>query len=273
MQFLYKGRSGDWLGRVLSIWSALATILILIGMVALPILARGLIEKGEEALSEASKQAGEIAQIVAGAENALVKASGALDASASALEEAQTNLENIEPLLVSIQSVLGEEAPSAIVSTRSALESAQSGARAMDQMLRVLSSLRFLTGVSYAPEQPLDEALLDVSDSLMPMPSALIAVSEDIDAFGQALDGVSPEMSDAIDGIGSMSASLRNLSSSISTSVDRLESLAGSLAVQAQKFGHNVWIGVIIAELLLLQIALLQLVSGYIGGKLLRESH
>lgn len=272
MQNVFKGRSAYWLGRVLLIWSAVATVLILICMVALPIFAGRFIDRAEAVLAELSGHTSRTAQIARDAQAALEQASVALESSASSLNEVRANLEGIQPLLESVQFLLGDEAPDAIVATQQALESAQSGARAMDQVLRVLSSLSFLTGVSYEPEQPLDQALQSVSESLVPMPSALISVSEEIEAFGETLVLLETEELDAIEEIDSMSASLSGISASVSTSVEGLEILASVLDTQAQTLGRKIWIAVIIVELFLLQVALLQIVSAYTGGMLLQKA-
>lgn len=271
MNSLYAGRWGYWIGRVLTAWSVFAAILILIGMIVLPIVASRLAERGESALSELGMRAGELVSVVENAEDALLKTARALDASATTLGQAQTNIEEVGPLLDSIQALLGEEAPGTIIAMQAGLESAQSGARAMDQMLRVLSSLRFLTGVSYNPEEPLDAALQGISDSLDPMPPALISVSEEVETFGVSLEDVGPELGQTAGAIGGMSVSMRTLARSLSGPAEGLESLSGSLDLQAQTFRRRVWIGVLVLEILLIQFVLMQLISGYVGGLLLEE--
>ncbi|MGD2163057.1 MAG: hypothetical protein PVI81_09445 [Anaerolineales bacterium] len=272
MKSLFKGRSGYLLGRALTVWSALAAILILISMLALPMLAGSVIDVAEVAFISASDLVEELAQIVGSAQDTILQTSTALNTSSSALEQAQNNLEEIGPLLESVQALLGEDLPSVIIATQRGLDSAQSGARAMDQVLRALSSIRFLTGVNYSPEQPLDEALQDVAESLVPMPEGLISVAEKTGKFNQAVDDVEPELNEVIDEIGKMSASLRSMSLSISPLVERMTLLADTLEGQAQTIGHKVWIGVVIAEIFMIQLGWLQLISGYVGGKLVHAN-
>ncbi|MGD2058767.1 MAG: hypothetical protein PVI04_08545, partial [Anaerolineales bacterium] len=174
MNSLFAGQRRYVLGRVLMTWSTLAAMLTLIAMMTLPFIAGRVAAKGKAALSDLSSQTGEVVNVVEDTEHALLKTARTLDASALTLDQAQTNLQDIQPLLDSLHVLLGEEAPDTIIAMQAGLESAQSGARAMDQVLRVLSSLRFLTGVRYDPEQPLDSALQGISESLTPMPPALV---------------------------------------------------------------------------------------------------
>lgn len=257
------------LGRVLMTWSTLAAMLTLIAMMTLPFIAGRVAAKGKAALSDLSSQTGEVVNVVEDTEHALLKTARTLDASALTLDQAQTNLQDIQPLLDSLHVLLGEEAPDTIIAMQAGLESAQSGARAMDQVLRVLSSLRFLTGVRYDPEQPLDSALQGISESLTPMPPALISVSDDIETFGTTLEGIEPGIGQTIRATEGMSDSLRTLSSSLSGPRGELESLSESLELQAQRFERRVLIGVLVSEILLLQFALLQFTSGYVGSLLL----
>ncbi|MGD8732222.1 MAG: hypothetical protein PVH92_10105, partial [Anaerolineales bacterium] len=59
---------------------------------------------------------------------------------------------------------------------------------------------------------------------------------------------------------------------SISPLVERMTLLADTLEGQAQTIGHKVWIGVVIAEIFMIQLGWLQLISGYVGGKLVHAN-
>lgn len=268
-----KDRVRYWLGRVLKAWSLFGALATLSVMIALPIFSKRASIVGEEVLLQVSIYSSEIAQNLLNGEDALVKAATALDASAAALEEAQVNIKELDPLLESVQVLLGEEAPNTIIATQVALESTQSGARAMDRVLRVLSSIRVLTGVSYDPEQPLDEALLGVAESLEPLPAQLLSVSEEIGTYRSTLEGLTPRLSKSLDGIGNMAKSLRILSSSMSNTANGMEIISQTIKTTALRFKQIIYIVVIIFELISFQSMLIQLITWYIGSQLGSRSH
>jgi chromosome segregation ATPase len=268
-----KDRVRYWLGRVLKAWSLFGALATLSVMIALPIISKRVSIVGEEVLLQVSLYSSEIAQSLLNGEDALVKTATALDASAAALEEAQANIKELDPLLESVQVLLGEEAPNTIIATQVALESTQSGARAMDRVLRVLSSIRVLTGVSYDPEQPLDEALLGVSESLEPLPAQLLSVSEEIGTYRSTLKGLTPSLSKSQDGIANMAKSLRTLSSSMSNTANGMEIISQTIKTTAVRFEQIICIVAIIFELISFQSMLIQLITWYVGSQIGSKSY
>lgn len=256
----------------MQVWSVLATSLTLAAMIALPILARRVGLAGEEFLLELSTLTGDVAELVLDAEDALLQTAAALDGSAAILEEAEANIKELDPLLESVQVLLGEDVPDTLSATQTALESTQSSARAMDRVLRALSTIRILTGVTYNPEQPLDQALLGVAESLEPLPAQLRTVSDEIDSFRSTLDGLEPQLSNSLVGFIDMAGSLRTLSTSISTSGQEIQTLARSVETGAARFRQQVRTGVIVLEIFALQFLFIQLMSWYVGGQLISEN-
>lgn len=141
-------------------------------------------------LAGAAKGARELGATVGLARSSLDAAALALEDSAGALRTVEGGLANADPLLGSVGDLLGDELPTTIESTRSALVNAQEGAAAMDRVLRALR----LLGVDYDPEQPLDESLAETADSLAPLPASLEAVERDLDTSRRDLSEVTDEL-------------------------------------------------------------------------------
>lgn len=80
----------------------------------------------------------------------------------------------------SFATIIGDDFPETIADTQTALESAQSSAVVIDNVLTALASIP-LIGIDYDPPLPLNLALGQVSDSLTSMPSTLEQVQGDLD--------------------------------------------------------------------------------------------
>jgi methyl-accepting chemotaxis protein len=272
MNSSFEDRVRYWLGQVLKAWSVFGALATLLVIIALPIYSRRVGVVGEEFLLQVSAYSSEIAQVLLDGEDALLKTAVTLDASAAALQEAQVNINELDPLLESVQVLLGEEAPDTIIAAQSALESTQSGARAMDRALRVLSSIRILTGVSYNSEKPLDEAMLDVAESLEPLPAQLLIVSKEIGTYRSTLDGLEPKLSKSLDSIVDMAESLRSLSSSLSNTANGMETFSQTIKTADKKLEQIICIGVFIFELVAFQSMLIQLTTWYVGSQLVSKN-
>jgi methyl-accepting chemotaxis protein len=74
------------------------------------------------------------------------------------------------PMLDSIATMMTEDLPTTIRATQSSLEAVEKSTKIIDTVLRALT---FFPGISYNPEQPLNEAVGDVSNSLNDLPESL----------------------------------------------------------------------------------------------------
>jgi len=81
----------------------------------------------------------------------------------------------------SFSTLMGEDFPTIITNTQSALDSAQSSAVVIDNVLNSLAAIP-LIGIDYDPEVPLSQALGQVSLSLSPLPTQFIGIQGDLNS-------------------------------------------------------------------------------------------
>ncbi len=91
---------------------------------------------------------------------------------------AQT-IDNTDQFMDSAGSFIGESLNNTITNTQTTLESAQSSALVVDNILTALSNIPLL-GLDYNPETPLSSALGDVSASLDPLQESLLGFQDSL---------------------------------------------------------------------------------------------
>jgi ABC-type transporter Mla subunit MlaD len=152
-----------------------------------------------------------------------------LDAATGSLESVEETLGQAQPVLDSTVDLLTENAPQMIDDTQQALTAAEEGAAAVDQMLRALDAVSFLTGVEYDPEQPLDEGIADAAASLDPLQAALSDVGQDLADLEGGLSALQ-------DSLGNLNENLADVSTQLEGQTAVLIGLAGRL----EKFSDDV---------------------------------
>lgn len=206
------------LGRFLQIAGLVGIVLAVISAVLFPVVALWASPRLMEGAESTARELRELSLLLDSSRLALDRASLALEGASEGLQTTQATLDNSEPLLSSISELLGSQAPETIRSTRSALQGAQEGARAMDTVLRGLA----LIGLRYNPEVPLNESLALTAESLDPLPQALIQVHDDIDSVQDDLGALGGDM-------GLIRTDLRRLSNSLAPLGEDLQTQSGRL--------------------------------------------
>lgn len=143
-------------------------------------------------------------------------ANTSLNQSAEALEtlnltlgDVGQTLEDTDPLIESIVVVMSESMPEMVNATQTSLESAQSSAVVIDNMLYSLDSISFLTGIEYDPDVPLADSI--------------IAISESMDTLEPAFDTIG-------DNLAVTQANLSLVSDSVDSLADNIADIGGTLA-------------------------------------------
>lgn len=90
------------------------------------------------------------------------------------------SLDDTNNLLASAADVIGEDIPTAIDSAISSLSAAQSAARVIDDYLRILSAIPFISSERYNPQPPLNVAIQNVADNLADINPSLLATEENL---------------------------------------------------------------------------------------------
>lgn len=89
----------------------------------------------------------------------------------------------------SFANLMGEDLPTSIDATRTALKSAQSSAVVVDNVMTTLSRIP-LINIQYNPAVPLDVALGDVAKSLDNLPPTFSTIERNLNTTGDSLDQV-----------------------------------------------------------------------------------
>jgi methyl-accepting chemotaxis protein len=136
--------------------------------------------------------------------------SASLENTASSLTLLKTTTDNtlltIEDtvvLLDSTSTVVGEEIPATIGAIQVSLNTAEQGARLIDEVLRILSRIPFISNVNYNPETPLNESIAEISESMDAIPTSLQTTqtqlqtaSTNIQKFQVSIEDLSDQVGD-----------------------------------------------------------------------------
>lgn len=128
------------------------------------------------------------------AHGAVMEADTALGSLAVTLEGVNTSLTESRPSLESISDLLGTELPNTIRATQDSLESAETSAKNIDNLLTSLSKIPFLGSLVYNPKVPLNKTIGDVSDSLNEIPEDLINAQKGMDLTIETMDSINLEL-------------------------------------------------------------------------------
>jgi hypothetical protein len=122
--------------------------------------------------------------------------------------------------------LVGEKGPETIQASQEAITGSAMVARNVDQFLRTLDSLRLITGVTYRPEEPLDESLLGVAESLSPLTPSFHDIRDDLRSVREELVLVEPALEEAERDLAELSSSLDPIVRSIDMHAQGLDSFA-----------------------------------------------
>jgi len=257
-----------WLGRAIQFSSMIGAILSLMIMAIVPNLASRASSWIDGRIvyisQEASNAAGSIRQLSLVLNNGV----GTLEAAELSMRSIEDSLQNTEPIIDSTVELLGDLAPEIIDDTRGALESAEEGARAVDRVLRNLAKLSFLTGVSYAPDQALDEGIAAVTDSLEPLPAALREVAVELNQAGSSLTEVRLSLDKFDDELGDFAEEISDKNKALENAAEDLDNLAREADKTRSLIGKYKLISIIILEILFIGQALGQIAIFYVGMSL-----
>jgi hypothetical protein len=161
------------MGLSVQMVGALGVVLTLLIMLVLPFAASRAIALTQETLTSIAGSIQTAAESLQLAGDSLGEAAKTLSDTGVTIVAADDSLESVKQLLRTTADVAGDDVPTTIEAARLALVSAEGGALAIDQVLRVLASVGWLTGVNYDPEQSLDVSLVNVATELEPLPESL----------------------------------------------------------------------------------------------------
>ncbi|RPI83990.1 MAG: hypothetical protein EHM41_14520 [Chloroflexi bacterium] len=117
-------------------------------------------------------------------------------------DQLASSIRDTQPMITSLEIMIGEEVPETITATRTSLNSAQSSALLVDRMLQAISNIPLLGLDRYVPNPPLNETLRDVSSNLEDITPSLETMAESLDTAGKNLNTIHGQVIDIGDQIG-----------------------------------------------------------------------
>jgi hypothetical protein len=257
-----------WLGVAIRLAGGLGALLSLIAMILLPLNTTRAIDGIDTWIATTRDGMGSASQVIREVSLSLDQASEVFTATRATLESVAGSLEDSGPLFESLEVLIGEQTPATLTATHDALLAVEEGAATIDTVLRGLGRLEPLTGISYDPDQPLDESIAEVALVLEPLPEALILVSQDLAVATEDLDQVGTDLISVSDELDTVSESVNQLNSRLADLKDGLERTALDIEALSERVPGTLWTLVVLLEVFLLWVALGQLAVYFVGEQL-----
>ncbi len=262
----------SWIGRAVQFMCTVGIVLDMLGILLVPFLAARISSWADERMismvQETMQLSGSIRQINVTINNGVV----VLGTAETTIRGIESTIADTGPLIESSASLIGDHAPQIIDDTRDALVVAEEGARAIDQVLRNLSKISFLTGVSYAPETPLDEAISEVTDSLEPLPEALRQIGDELGQTHSGIEDVGSVLAIAGDELKVFTEELGSKDKALVELADDLQVLSEELDKARGTIHLVVLVGAIFLELFLVGHVTGQAAIFYVGREMATQN-
>ncbi len=181
------------------------------------------------------------------------------------------------PALNATADLLGDDLPASITAARSGLQSAQVGARAIDDTLGFITGLNipFVDIDAYEPDEPLEDSLAGIASSLENLPGSFEVMEQSLNDASNGLKNVEADIYDLAGGIDDINGSLdktrgvldqyQDVITDLDNTIDGLETDLPTL------FNQISWgITILLAWLAITQLGLLAQGLEMLGGD--RES-
>jgi hypothetical protein len=247
--------------RLLRFSGAAGTVLLVAAMAVLPFGAWRLSQAARAGLLGVADWATNTGVVLRQSSLGLRSASEALRSSNQALRSVSTSLSDAQPLLGSVGEVLGTQAPEAISAARQSLINAESGAQAIDRVLKGLS----LLGFGYNPDQPLAQGLAETANSLEPLPAALSRTSDHLQTTQDDLTQVTQDVVQVSDDLANMAAQISPVADDLRREANGMDQLAAGLTRSADGIRGWVWAATALLEVLFLLAAVTQYAVWSVG--------
>ena len=165
-----------------------------------------------------------------------------VDALSAMLGATAATVEDTMPVLIQLNTFMGDKLPSTIVSATSSLESAQQAAQVLDSAIQSLDTFRsVLSGVpllgavveqpaqAYNPEQPLADSLGDLASSLEDLPELFTDMADNMDKADDNLETIQSNLITMSESVALISESLGEYQAMILQSQASMDNLSAIL--------------------------------------------
>ena len=137
------------------------------------------------------------------------------------------------PMMDSIATMMTEDIPTTIGATQSSLEAVGKSTKIIDSVLRALT---ILPGITYKPEQPLHEAVVDVSESLNDLPESLAEMESSLTETTGDLEIIQSDLALMAENMSEVETSVENFSAVFDQYLELIDELLDKLETLENNF-------------------------------------
>lgn len=165
------------------------------------------------------------------ADRSLTQVAATLASTESTLRTSSDAVGETVPALASLSDTLETDIPKILAATQGALVSAQTSAKAVDDLLGGLSGLPFLGGLAqYAPETPLNQSIGQVNSSLDALPAAIADLNTGLTAATTGAIAIQGDLDEIAKNLGQMDAGLADARAVVAQYTRLVEEMKGHAA-------------------------------------------
>jgi hypothetical protein len=188
----------------------------------------------------------------------------------------QTTADTIQastPLVNSMATLTSKDLPDTYISTQAALLAAQESAKIIDQVLKTLNSLPFVSPNLYNPPVPLNVALAQISISMRNIPSSLATMQASLNTASQNLAAIQASTTLMATDISSIQTSLENAKAVVEQYQVVVSDLQGRAEYVEQRLPTWINVGYILVTIFLLWAGIAQIGLFLQGWSLLKTKN
>ncbi|MFC2052789.1 hypothetical protein ACFLV7_00610 [Chloroflexota bacterium] len=193
----------------------------------------------------------------------LVVSQNAMEASVTSIQLLQSTLNatadaigSSSPMMDSIAAMMTDDLPTTIRATQSSLEAVEKSTKIIDTVLRALT---FFPGITYKPEQPLHEAVGDVSVSLNDLPESLSEMESSLTETKGDLEVIQSDLALMAESMSEVETSVKNFSAVFDQYLDLIDELLDQLDTLESNFPKYIYWLTVGATIFLIWMAIAQL--------------
>jgi len=160
------------------------------------------------------------------------------------------------PMLDSIATMMTEDLPSTIRATQSSLGAVEKSTKIIDT---VFSALRILPGITYNPEQPLHEAVVDVSESLNDIPESLAEMESSLTETKGDLEVIQSDLALLAENMSEIETSVEDYSAVFDQYLELIDELLDQLETLESNFPKYIYWLAVGSTIFLVWMAIAQL--------------
>ena len=160
------------------------------------------------------------------------------------------------PMMDSIATMMTDDLPTTIRATQSSLEAVGKSTKIIDTVLRALT---ILPGITYNPEQPLHEAVIDVSDSLNDLPESLAEMESSLTETQGDLEVIQSDLAMMAENMSEIETSVEDYSAVFDQYLELIDELLDQLETLESNFPKYIYWLAVGATIFLVWMAIAQL--------------